>query len=85
MSLEGKLDRVVEHYEELQSLLSSHQDPASDAYARLMKEYADLSPVVEQIEAVRQAESELADLNELLEDRLRIPTCAPWPRRNSAS
>ena len=68
MNLEGKLDRVVAHYEELQALVAGHQDPASENYARLMKEYADLSPVVEQIEAVRQAESELADLNELLED-----------------
>ena len=68
MSLQDTLDRVVAHYEELQSLVASHQDPASDNYARLMKEYADLSPVVEQIAAMRQAESELADLNELLED-----------------
>jgi peptide chain release factor 1 len=60
VSLEGKLDRVV-------------QDPASENYARLMKEYADLSPVVEQIEAVRQAESELADLNELREDPEQDP------------
>ena len=68
MNLDDKLDRVVAHYEELQGLLASHQDPASENYARLMKEYADLSPVVEQIEAVRQAESELAGLSELLED-----------------
>jgi peptide chain release factor 1 len=68
VNLEGKLDRVVAHYEELQALVAGHQDPASENYARLMKEYADLSPVVEQIEAVRQAESELADLNELLEE-----------------
>ncbi len=68
MNLEDKLDRVVAHYEELQALVAGHQDPSSENYARLMKEYADLSPVVEQIEAVRQAESELADLNELLEE-----------------
>ncbi len=68
MNLEEKLDRVVAHYEELQALVAGHRDPASENYARLMKEYADLSPVVEQIEAVRQAESELADLNELLEE-----------------
>ncbi len=68
MNLADKLDRVVAHYEELQALVVGHQDPASENYARLMKEYADLSPVVEQIEAVRQAESEWADLNELLEE-----------------
>jgi len=73
VTLQDKLDRVVAHYEELQSLVASYEDPGSENYARLMKEYADLSPVVEQIAALRQAQSELADLNELLDDPNQDP------------
>jgi peptide chain release factor 1 len=73
VNLEDKLDRVVAHYQDLQGLLASHQDPASGQYARLMKEYADLSPVVEQIGALRGAERELAGLDELLEDPEQDP------------
>jgi peptide chain release factor 1 len=68
VSLEDKLDRVVSHYQELSSLAAQHQDPSSPDYARLMKEYADLSPVVEQIELLRQSQQELADLTGLLEE-----------------
>jgi len=70
---EEKLDRVVAHYHDLQGLLANHRDPASGNYARLMKEYAELSPVVEQIGALREAERELAGLEELLDDPEQDP------------
>ncbi len=73
MNLDDKLDRVVAHYQDLQGLLADHDDPSSGNYARLMKEYADLSPVVEQIEALRRVERELAGLDEMLEDPEQDP------------
>ncbi len=68
MSLETKLERVVAHYADLQHQVTGHQDPGSEDYARLMKEFSDLSPVVEEIETLRQTKREIADLTELLED-----------------
>jgi peptide chain release factor 1 len=73
VSLEDKLDRVIAHYGELGGQVTQHQDPSSPDYARLMKEYADLSPVVEQIELLRQSQQELADLTELLEEPEQDP------------
>ncbi len=73
MNLKDKLDRVVSHHEELGDLVSQHQDPSSPDYARLMKEYADLSPVVEQIELLRQSQQELTDLTGLLEEPEQDP------------
>ncbi len=73
MNLDDKLDRVVSHYEELGGLVAQYQDPSSPDYARLMKEYADLSPVVEQIELLRQSQQELTDLTGLLEESEQDP------------
>ena len=73
MSLEAKLERVVVHYEEVRALTAAYPNPASPDYARLMKEYADLSPVVEQIELLRQSQQELTDLTGLLEEPEQDP------------
>ncbi len=73
MNLDDKLDRVVSHYEELGGLVAQYQDPSSPDYARLMKEHADLSPVVEQIELLRQSQQELTDLTGLLEEPEQDP------------
>jgi len=73
VNLDDKLDRVVSHYEELGGLVAQYQDPSSPDYARLMKEYADLSPVVEQIELLRQSQQELTDLTGLLEEPEQDP------------
>ncbi len=68
MSLEAKLERVVVHYEEVRALTAAYPDPASPDYARLMKEYAELTPIVEQIHVLRRAQQEMAELTGLLED-----------------
>ena len=73
MNLDDKLDRVVSHYQELGGLVAQYQDPSSPDYARLMKEHADLSPVVEQIELLRQSQQELTDLTGLLEEPEQDP------------
>ena len=68
MNLDQKLDRVVMHYEELRDSVAAHPEPGSDAYTRMLKEFADLTPVVEQIEALRSANKEMDDLTALMED-----------------
>ena len=68
MSLAETLDRIVRRQQEVSALLSG--EAASDAgqFQKLSKEYAELEPVVEAINAYRATESEIADLDELLAD-----------------
>ncbi len=67
MSLDEKLDRVIGRHHELTAALSAaDHDPKT--FARLSKEYADLTPVVDAIEALRRMRSELGDLAALMGD-----------------
>ncbi len=68
MSLEQNLDRVLARHQELSAAMASadHADPRE--FARMSKEYADLTPVVGRIEALRQARNEMGDLAELIAD-----------------
>ena len=68
MSLERNLDRVITRYDELQALMSSDPLPPADEFTRLSKEYADLTPVVEAINELRALQSELDELQSVLED-----------------
>ena len=68
MSLDDKLERMVAHYENLRRLTAEHPNPASPEYAQLMKDFAELTPVVEQIERLRGARREIAELTELIEE-----------------
>jgi peptide chain release factor 1 len=61
-----KLDRVVQRWEEIQADLNRGINPAT--YARLTKEFADLSPVVETVQALRKLESERGDLLHIIAD-----------------
>ena len=68
MSLEEKLDRVVDRHQELERLLSEADASDSQIYAKLSKEYSDLTPMVKAIGALRDLRSEYEDLGSLLED-----------------
>ncbi|NQU60180.1 MAG: peptide chain release factor 1 [Rhodospirillales bacterium] len=68
MSLEANLDRVLERHKELADLMASADTPSPDEYAKLSKEYFDLTPVVEAITELRQAKAEGADLASLIAD-----------------
>ena len=67
MKLQENLDRVVSRYNELGQLMAEHSDPGSDGYTKMVMEFNDLAPVVEAVEAYRNAEKELADLREMVE------------------
>jgi peptide chain release factor 1 len=64
-SLEAKLDRVVRRHAELQHQLAEPARTGGEI-AKLSKEYSDLSPLVERIAALRQAEAEREQLRGLL-------------------
>ncbi|MEM1040628.1 MAG: peptide chain release factor 1 [Pseudomonadota bacterium] len=58
-----KMDQLVERHQLIQTQMSENPDP--ETYVKLASEYSELGPVVEQIETLRAAESELVDLTEL--------------------
>jgi peptide chain release factor 1 len=73
VSLQEKLDHVLSHYDELRDLVATHAAPGSDDYTGMLKEYSDLTPVVESITALRAAQSEMGDLSELIADEETDP------------
>ncbi|MBK8908399.1 MAG: peptide chain release factor 1 [Rhodospirillales bacterium] len=68
MSLSARLDKVAARHRELSALIADPAAPASEAYAALTKEYADLTPIAQAIEDLHRAERERDDLRTLLAD-----------------
>lgn len=66
MAWEDKLDALVARHDELRDKLS-HASGAE--YAKISREYSDLTSVVEQILVLREAQREQANLKELLADK----------------
>ncbi len=67
-ALNEKLDRVAKRYDEIAALLASEGPKDAQSFAKLSKEYADLSPVVDAIRDLRSAEKESADLAQMIAD-----------------
>ena len=68
-AFDDRLSQILARRDELQALLAEVQP---SEYARLAKEFSDLGPVVETIEAYRQARRELGELEALADDP--VPT-----------
>ncbi len=68
MSFTKKLDNLVKHYEELRNHLASGVMSDQHEFARLSKEYSDLTPVIDSIAVIRQTEKEIEDLESLISD-----------------
>jgi peptide chain release factor 1 len=66
-ALHFKLDQVVARHDELQKELSVGSLDAS-RFAQYSKEYSEITPLVEAIQALRKAEQEAADLEAMLAD-----------------
>jgi peptide chain release factor 1 len=62
---DDRLGQILARRDELQALLAEAQP---SEYAKLAKEFSDLGPVVETIEAYRAAQAELRDLEQLADD-----------------
>jgi peptide chain release factor 1 len=63
---EAKLSRLVDRFHAIEAELAS--GTAGDAYVKLSKEHAELSPVVGAIDAYREADKQLKDTELLIED-----------------
>lgn len=77
-----KLDRLVEHWLALQSELSTSLP--QDRFAKLSKEFSDIDPIVASIQELRKAQSELADLEALIDDPAAEPDMRALAREEYA-
>ncbi len=68
MNLDDKLESVVARHDELRHLVAEHPEPGSSGYAAMLKEFADLSELVERIDKLRRVRQELEDVEGLLQD-----------------
>src|SRR5258708_13066627 len=67
MNMDAKLDKVVERHVELATALASERvDPGS--FAKMSKEYAELTPITDEIKRLRQALAEIEGLDEIIAD-----------------
>jgi len=73
VNLDDKLDRVVKRHEELAALMSTSGPLDPQEFARLSKEYSDLSPVVDAITSLREARREISDLEAIASDPVADP------------
>jgi len=68
VSLDQNLDKVVTRHEELSGKLAQADVAASKDFIKLSKEYADLTPVVQAINGLKNITTEIEDLNALVAD-----------------
>ena len=66
--LEEKLSRLIARQDELGAQMAGQGAGNADAFVRMSREYAELTPVVEAIHALRTAESEASDLHGIIDD-----------------
>ncbi|TVS00919.1 MAG: peptide chain release factor 1 [Rhodospirillales bacterium] len=68
MRLQETLARVTARHQELGATLADPEVASSNRFARLSKEYADLGPIIEALDALRAAETEARELEALIQD-----------------
>ena len=68
MNLNENLEKVLARFDELSNLMADPEAVASGDFARLSKEYSDLTPVVESVRELKTAQSEAADLASMMAD-----------------
>jgi peptide chain release factor 1 len=73
MSLDEKLQRVTDRFDELTGLMARANALPAAEFTRVSKEYSELSPVAEAIGQLRRAKAEAADLETLLADPATEP------------
>jgi len=68
VSLDEKLDQVLVRVDELSSRLATEMDLTPAEMAMLSKEYSDLSPVAETIQALRRMQAEIRESEAMIGD-----------------
>lgn len=67
MISEERLEQLLERYDYLGHALGTPDEFSNEEFVKLSREYADLGPVVEAVNALKAARDELADLAEMIE------------------
>ena len=67
MAFEDRLEMLVRRHDELRDMLGAGKVSGSD-FAKFSKEYSDLTPLVETIQAYQNAQKSLHDLKQLMND-----------------
>ena len=68
MSFVKKLDKLIQRHTELRDHLAKGIMDNPQDFARLSKEYSDLTPIIDSIMAIRQTEEETSDLQNMLDN-----------------
>ncbi|WP_417822189.1 peptide chain release factor 1 [Terasakiella sp.] len=68
MSFQETLSQVVNRHEELAALMSDASSLNASEFTKMSKEYAELTPVVEAVNALRNAQAEMAECEQMLSD-----------------
>lgn len=68
MSFQEALSQVVNRHEELAALMSDASSLNASEFTKMSKEYAELTPVVEVVNALRGAQAEMAECEQMLAD-----------------
>lgn len=68
MDLTQKFSRILAHYDSLRTTLANDEQKTPEVLAHLSKEYSDLTPLVIEIEQLKNAQNTLVDMEELLKD-----------------
>lgn len=69
MSFNDKLEQLLRKYDELRDTMANPDAVGQGDFARLSKEYSDLTPIIEHVMTLKQAEHELRDLREIANDK----------------
>ena len=84
MNLDEKLGKVLARRDELQDMLEKGVDDGA-TFVRISKEFADLGPLVQTIEALRKAQGEVEDLKAMAADAEGDPEMAAMAQEELAA
>ena len=68
MSFSSKLERLLQHHHSLQEALAVNTVSNPQEFARLSKEYSDLTPIAEAISILKKTELEISEMETLVND-----------------
>ena len=68
MSFDQKLDRLIQHHQDLSDALAVHTMDDPKDFAKLSKEYSNLTEVVEAIQSLRKCQADLKEIETLISD-----------------
>jgi peptide chain release factor 1 len=68
VSFSVKLERLLQRYHDLRDTLATSTVSDPQEFARLSKEYSDLTPIADAISRLKSTEQEIADLEAMLSD-----------------